>query len=95
MENENLTKVGQGFNWAKPLHDKPVRFFLPARNRLAMRMLSFSVSFFLVTMVANLYQITQSKRSKRDLHNISQPTNFCKTNSHPFQYFLQNSLFLF
>ena len=71
MENENLTKVGQGFNWAKPLHDKPVRFFLPARSHLAMRMLSFSVSFFLVTMVANLYQITQSKRSKRDLHNIS------------------------
>ena len=54
MENENLTKVGQGFNWAKPLHDKPVRFFLPARSRLAMRMLSFSVSFFLVTMIANL-----------------------------------------
>lgn len=47
MENENLTKVGQGFNWAKPLHDKPVRFFLPARSRLAMPHAFFFRQFLL------------------------------------------------
>ena len=71
MENENLTKVGWGFNCtlSLTLYDKPVRFF--CLYVAVLPIVSFSFSFFLVAMIANLHQITQSKRSKRHPHNIS------------------------